>query len=84
MTADDRGSAEAAEYGIKFVKQALTRENFKRVLDPLVGRGDFLLNLSVDVSSIALIKLCWDKAALYLPAATTALHTSLRGDSGFS
>jgi homospermidine synthase len=66
VTADDRGSAEAAEYGIKFVKQPLTRENFKRVLDPLVGRGDFLLNLSVDVSSIALIKLCWDKAALYL------------------
>ena len=66
VTADDRGSAEAAEYGIKFVKQPLTRENFKRVLDPLVGRGDLLLNLSVDVSSIALIKLCWDKAALYL------------------
>jgi len=36
------------------------------VLDPIVGRGDFLLNLSVDVSSIALIQLCWEKGALYL------------------
>jgi homospermidine synthase len=36
------------------------------VLDPLVGRGDFLLNLSVDVSSVALIQLCWEKGALYL------------------
>ena len=66
VTADDAGAGVAAEYGVTFVKQALTRENFKRVLDPLVGRGDFLLNLSVDVSSIALVKFCWDKAALYL------------------
>ena len=66
LTADDPGAAEAAEYGIKFIKQPLTRENFKRVLDPLVGRGDFLLNLSVDVSSLALIKFCWENAALYL------------------
>ncbi len=44
----------------------MTRDNFKRVLDPLVGRGDFLLNVSVDVSTIALIKLCAEKGALYL------------------
>ncbi len=66
MTADDAGSAEAAEYGVRFVKQPITRDNYKRILDPLVGRGDFLLNLSVDVSSIALIKLCAEKGALYL------------------
>src|SRR5262245_3461702 len=66
LAADDAGAPEAAEYGIRFIKQALTRENFKRILDPLVGRGDFLLNLSVDVSSIALIKLCNEKGALYL------------------
>ena len=36
------------------------------MLDPLVGRGDFVLNLSVDVSSVALIKLCHEKGALYL------------------
>ena len=36
------------------------------MLEPLVGRGDFVLNLSVDVSSIALIKLCQEKGALYL------------------
>ena len=36
------------------------------MLDPLLGDGDFLLNLSVDVSSVALIKLCQDTGALYL------------------
>jgi homospermidine synthase len=66
VTADDDGRAEAAEYGIKFIKQPLTRENHRQVLEPLLGRGDFLLNLSVDVSSIALIKLAYEKGALYL------------------
>jgi len=66
VTADDAGAQIAQEYGVRFVKHALTRGNYKTVLDPIVGRGDFLLNLSVDVSSIALVKLCWEKGALYL------------------
>ena len=36
------------------------------MLNPLIGRGDFVLNVSVDVSSIALIKFCWEKGAMYL------------------
>ncbi len=66
VTAEDRGSEEAAKYGIKFVKERLTRENFRRVLTALIGRGDFLINVSVEVSSVALIKLCWEKGAMYL------------------
>ena len=66
VTADDAGREEAAKYGIKFVNHPLTRENFRHVLDPFVGRGDFVLNLSIDVSSVALIKLCHEKGALYL------------------
>ena len=66
VTADEAGEKIAQEYGVRFVKHALTRQNFKNVLDPIVGRGDFLLNLSVDVSSIALIKFCWEKGSLYL------------------
>jgi homospermidine synthase len=66
VTAEDKGNEEAAKYGIKFVKERLTRENFRRVLNPLLGRGDFLINVSVEVSSIALIKLCWEKGAMYL------------------
>ena len=66
VTADEAGEKVAQEYGVRFVKHALTRQNFKNVLDPIVGRGDFLLNLSVDVSSLALIKFCWEKGSLYL------------------
>src|SRR5579859_2736838 len=66
VTAADRGSEEAAKYGIKFIKERLTRENYRRVLNPLLGRGDFLINVSVEVSSVALVKLCWEKGAMYL------------------
>jgi homospermidine synthase len=66
VTADEVGREEALRYGIKFVRQPLIRENFRRTLDPLLGRGDFLLNVSVDVSSIALLRYCWERGAMYL------------------
>jgi homospermidine synthase len=66
VTAEEKGSAEAKEFGVKFVQTALTRENYRKVLEPLLGAGDFLLNLSVDVSSVALIQLARERGALYL------------------
>jgi len=66
VTADDAGRAEAESYGVKFIKAPLTRENYRQTLLPLLGAGDFLLNLSVDVSSVALILLARERGALYL------------------
>ncbi|HXC91939.1 MAG TPA: saccharopine dehydrogenase NADP-binding domain-containing protein, partial [Stellaceae bacterium] len=66
VTADPRGREEAAEYGIAFDETPLTRDNYRAVLEPRIGPGDFLLNLSVDVSSTALIELCQEKGVLYL------------------
>lgn len=66
VTADERGKDEAQEYGIKFIQQGLTRDNYRQTLQPLLGKGDFLLNLSVEVSSVALVKLCAEVGALYL------------------
>lgn len=66
VTAEEAGRKVAAEYGVEFIVNPLTRENFRQVLEPLLGRGDFLLNLSVDVSSLALVKLAHEKGALYL------------------
>ena len=66
VTAEDKGRAEAEGYGVRFVRAALTPENYREVLAPLLGAGDFLLNLSVDVSSIALIRLARERGALYL------------------
>lgn len=66
VTAESSGRAEADQFGVKFVKTALTRDNYRRTLEPLLGAGDFLLNLSVDVSSTALIELARERGALYL------------------
>ncbi len=66
ITAEESGHEEATRLGIRFRREPLTRENYASLLDPLLGQGDFLLNVSVEVSSIALIELCREKGALYL------------------
>jgi len=66
VTAEDKGSTEAKEFGVKFINKALTRENYRHVLGSLLDAGDFLLNLSVDVSSVALVQLARERGALYL------------------
>jgi homospermidine synthase len=66
VTAEDKGQSEAQHYGVKFIKAALTQDNYRQVLVPLLGADDFLLNLSVDVSSIALIRLAGERGAMYL------------------
>jgi homospermidine synthase len=66
VTAEDRGRGEAEHFGVKFVKAALTPANYRQTLEPLLGAGDFLLNLSVDVSSVALVQLARERGALYL------------------
>ena len=65
VTGDDRGGAIAAGYGVRFLVEPITRGNYRALLLPLLGRGDFLLNLSVDVSSVALMALCREIGALY-------------------
>src|SRR6202047_5338774 len=66
VTAEPRGHDVAAEYGIRFIETALTRSNYRALLEPQLGKDDFLLNVSVDVSSVALIELCQQRGAVYL------------------
>ncbi len=66
VTAEDRGSEEAKKFGIKFIKKRLTRENYLSVLGPLVGQGDFIVNLSVEVASTALIEFTQKVGAGYI------------------
>jgi homospermidine synthase len=56
----------AQTQGVRHLSVTLTPQNYREVLSPQLGRGDFLLNVSVDVSSISLIRLCQDVGALYL------------------
>jgi homospermidine synthase len=66
VTAEDRGNEIAKKYGVKFIEKRLDQANWRQVLEPMLSKGDFLLNLSVEVSSVELIRLCHQKGALYL------------------
>jgi homospermidine synthase len=57
------------ERGYKFIKEAVTRENFIALLKPLLTEGPgqaFIVNLSVEVSSAAIIRLAHEVGALYV------------------
>lgn len=66
IAADDNGKEIAKKEGINHVVEPLNPQNYHKVLDPLLPKGSFLVNLSVDVSSVSLIKFCQDKGVLYL------------------
>ena len=66
---DDADRALLDQRGIRFEKVAITRENYRDVLTPLLtagGEQGLVVNLSVDTSSVALIDLCKDLGALYI------------------
>ena len=63
----DRGLLDAR--GITFEQVALTPDNYRAVLTPLLTRGGgqgFCVNLSVDTSSLDIMKLCREIGALYI------------------
>jgi homospermidine synthase len=62
----DSGLEVAREHGVPTLVTPLDADNVRQVLAPRLGPGDFLLNLSVDVSSVALIALARERGALYL------------------
>lgn len=68
LAADAEGRDQAVQAGVAHRVQALTPANYRATLEPLLDPGDFLLNLSVEVSSLALIELCRERGALYLDA----------------
>ena len=67
ISEDDRGGLkETKRFGVTFIRKRLTRENLRQTLDKRVGKGDFVVNLSVEVASTALVEFCQEKGALYL------------------
>jgi homospermidine synthase len=74
LTADDRGKQAADEYGVKFIIDPIRRDNVERLLAPLLGKGDCLLNVSVDVSSTALIEYCLQRGVYYVDTCIEPWH----------
>ncbi len=57
------------ERGIRFVQEHVTKKNYKKLLTPLLTEGEgqgFCVNLSVDTSSLDIMKLCRKLGVLYI------------------
>ena len=70
LTSNESGKHTAADAGIEFVLETLTPENYASVLKKNLTKGDVLLNLSVDVSSVDLIVWCQKHGVLYVDTST--------------
>ncbi|MDT8364500.1 MAG: saccharopine dehydrogenase C-terminal domain-containing protein [Nitrosomonas sp.] len=68
ITADTTGQIQAEKAHVSFSICPLTPKNFQQVLDENLASGDYLLNLSINVSSLALIEYCYQHDLLYLDA----------------
>ena len=57
------------ERGIRFIQDHVTKKNYKKLLTPLLTEGEgqgFCVNLSVDTSSLDIMKLCRKLGVLYI------------------
>ena len=66
IAADGEGAATAAALGIAHSVNPIVQNNLDDVLSGELGPGDMLINVSVDVSSTALIAWCQAHDVLYL------------------
>ncbi|HMQ58838.1 MAG TPA: saccharopine dehydrogenase NADP-binding domain-containing protein, partial [Rhizobiaceae bacterium] len=56
-------------HGVRFIQSAVTRDNYEELLTPLLTQGEgqgFCVNLSVDTSSLDLMRLCRKLGVLYI------------------
>lgn len=66
ISSDEANKAIAENYEVKFFKQHLTKNNYREILDSLLGTNDVVVNLSVQVCTFDLISYCQENAILYL------------------
>lgn len=66
ITADSRNEHIAEKYGISLVIEPITQRNYVDILSRNIHSGDFLVNLTVDVDSLDIIKWCSENNVLYI------------------
>ncbi|MEL7428593.1 MAG: saccharopine dehydrogenase NADP-binding domain-containing protein, partial [Pseudomonadota bacterium] len=65
----DKDRALVEEHGYRFIKAEVTRKNYRELLAPCLTEGEgqgFCVNLSVDTSSLDLMKFCRELGILYI------------------
>lgn len=66
---DGTGAKIAEEFGVTFQLCTITSKNYQSRIGKQLHPGDFLVNLSTNISSASLIELCDSKEALYIDTA---------------
>lgn len=66
---DDRDREVLDHYGVRYLRTHITQENYRDLLPTLLTEGEgqgFCINLSVDTSSVDIMRLCRELGVLYL------------------
>ncbi len=66
LSASESGRKYAKLHGVKFIHCIFTPGNYREILSKYVKEGDLVLNLSIGVSSLDLVRFCSEKGALYV------------------
>ncbi|EAQ04318.1 homospermidine synthase [Pseudooceanicola batsensis HTCC2597] len=59
-------AGDIAKTGYRHVAEAVTEANYRELLGGLIAPGGFVVNLSVDTSSLDLIRFCREQGVLYI------------------
>ena len=66
VTSDNRNQCIANDNNVEHVITQLTNSNYNSVLDEHMSSGDFLVNLTTDVSTVDLITWCQNNGVMYI------------------
>ncbi len=66
---EDKDADILEKHGVRFIKEHVTRENYRTLLQPLLTAGGgqgFCVNLSVDTSSVDIMEFCRELGCFYI------------------
>ena len=66
---EDRDRHLLDEYGVRYLREHITQDNYRTLLPSLLTEGEgqgFCINLSVDTSSLDIMRLCRELGVLYI------------------
>ncbi|PWY55404.1 homospermidine synthase [Legionella qingyii] len=70
ITSDDTSVHVAQKFGINFQGKTIKRDNYVEIIGNRLHPGDFVIDVSITLSSYCLLTLCEQKGALYINAST--------------
>ncbi len=66
MSADTENRKIAETYGVRLTEEVITKDNYKALISNRLSKGDLLVNLTAETSSIDIARFCLEEEILYL------------------